>query len=154
MKEGMTSAGTVRTQALVLLVLAFLAGAFAGGAIERLSVRRRPTGSSRIGGSRRGPGFDGLRAGNLPSSFDRIGLSEDQRLRIDSIVSKRSARTDSLMKMSRAAYDSTRNEIDAVLTVPQRLTLDSLRREARAAGGLGGRGPRRDAPAPDAQKKP
>jgi hypothetical protein len=151
-KEPLTSLGTVRTQALVLLVLAFLAGAFAGGVIERVSLRRRPLGALR-GIPRRGPGFDGLRSGGVPSSFDRIGLSEPQRALIDSIVRKRSARTDSLMKMSRAAYDSTRSEIDAVLTLPQRQQLDSLRREARASGGPGMRGPRRDASPPPAPQK-
>ena len=34
MKEGVDALGRVRAQAIVLLVLAFLAGAFAGGAIE------------------------------------------------------------------------------------------------------------------------
>ena len=36
MKEGVESLGRVRAQAMVLLVLAFLAGAFVGGTMERV----------------------------------------------------------------------------------------------------------------------
>jgi Spy/CpxP family protein refolding chaperone len=155
MKEGLVSLGGVRTQALVLLALAFLAGAFAGGVVERV-VLRRARAESGMRGPRGGPGFPGSRGGRtgLPSFLERIGLSEAQHAKIDSIVKKRSARTDSLMKMGRAAYDSTRREIDEVLTAEQRQKLDSLRPRGRAFGGPGTRGPGRGGGAPPEGKKP
>ncbi|MFI5311709.1 MAG: hypothetical protein ACHQQ3_10775, partial [Gemmatimonadales bacterium] len=58
MSETMDSLGRVRAQAIVLLVLAFLAGAFAGGAIERVGLRSaRGARTSRWFG--RGPGAGG-----------------------------------------------------------------------------------------------
>jgi len=146
MNEGMDALGRVRAQALVLLVLAFLAGAFAGGAIERLAVREaraaaRPTrGFGRGTGSGRVPGGSGAGAG-FPSYYDQLGLSPEQRASIEQIVSKRSARVDSVRKNSMdivfAARDSTRKEVDAVLSADQRKKLDSL----RPRGGRGGFGP-------------
>ena len=155
MKDGLNSLGTVRTQAIVLLLLAFLAGAFAGGAIEREVVRRART-TALLRGGRGAPGFPGVRSGRArPSVFlDSIGLSPAQHATIDSIVRKRSARTDSLMKTSRAAYDSTRREIDEVLTAQQRQKLDSLRPRGRPFGGPGMRGAGRGGPPPADSKKP
>jgi Spy/CpxP family protein refolding chaperone len=153
MKAGFASLGSVRTQAIVLLVLAFLAGAFAGGAIERIGSRRMRAALG-MRPPRGGPGFPGSRSGRsgFPSMLERVGLSTDQRARIDTIVKKRSARTDSLMKMSRAAYDSTRKEIDEVLTAEQRQKVDSMRAaRGRAFGGPGSRGGRGGGPPQDAK---
>jgi hypothetical protein len=156
MKEGITSLGNVRTQAIVLLVLAFLAGAFAGGAIERIGMRRMRAALGVRGG--RGtsalPGGRGLRSG-FPSILERVGLSDAQHAKIDTIVKKRSARTDSLMKMSRAAYDSTRKEIDEVLTAEQRQKLDSMRAaRGRTFGAPGTRGAGRGNGPPQDAKSP
>ena len=155
MMDGFTSLGTVRTQAIVLLLLAFLAGAFAGGAIEREVVRRART-TALLRSGRGGPGFPAGRGGRArPSVFlDSIGLSAAQHAKIDSIVRKRSARTDSLMKTSRAAYDSTRREIDDVLTAEQRQKLDSLRPRGRPFGGPGMHGAGRSGGSPPDGKKP
>jgi len=153
----MDALGRVRAQAIVLLVLAFLAGAFAGGATERVVLRpsrgARPMrwfsrgsgpGAER-GGPARGPGARG--GGGLPAFYDGLGLTTDQRTKIGEIARKRSARVDSVRRSTwdviSAAQDSTRREIDVVLTPEQRLKLDSLRPRGRggfAAPGM--RGPR------------
>lgn len=153
MKGGFNALGGARAQAMLLLVLAFLAGAVAGGAAERVAIRRqwdrlRPAGARMMGpgyfrGGRSGPGGAGF--------FERLGLSGAQRTQIDAIVGKRRARIDSVMRQSggvmRAAMDSTRTEIDAVLTPAQRVRADSLRAQRRAA--RTGRGGMPGAPPPD-----
>lgn len=164
MSDGMDSLGRVRAQAILLLVLAFLAGAFAGGAIEHIGLRTS-RGARAARGFGRGPGAGPPRApgsrgtGGLTAYFDSIGLSADQRTKIDEIVRKRSARVDSVRKISwdvvSAARDSTRKEIDAVLTADQRKKLDSL----RPRGGRGGFGPpgsrgSRDGAPPPESKRP
>ena len=149
----MDALGRVRAQAIVLLVLAFLAGAFAGGATERVALRS--TRGTRLGrwfgrgpggpGAERGPGARG--SGGLPPVYDAVGLTADQRTKIGQIAQKRSARVDSVRRASRevigAALDSTRKEIDVVLTPEQRQKLDSLRPRGRGGFGAPGmRGPR------------
>lgn len=148
--------GKARTQAVVLIVLVFLAGAFAGGATERFMHRRSgggPGGQGRPGGGfgfgfgeRGGGGRDGVRGGprsGLPPYYNNLGLSDAQRAKIDSIVTKRRARIDSVMKSTMSlvqpAMDSTRDEVNAVLTVDQRAKLDSARARGRERqGGRGG----------------
>ncbi|MBI3567836.1 MAG: hypothetical protein HY084_06490 [Gemmatimonadetes bacterium] len=151
MKDGFNALGSARAQAMLLLVLAFLAGAVAGGAAERVAIRRqwdriRPwsgrgmMGRGMFGGSRGGgPGGAGF--------YEQLGLSDAQHKEIDAIVEKRRARVDSVMTVSggimRAAMDSTRREIDAVLTPAQRAQADSLRaqrRNMRGGRGFGGMG--------------
>ena len=81
MSDSVQSPGRVRAQAIVLLLLAFLAGAFAGGAIERLSHGRRADWPSRggfMGGMARG-GYGG-RGGGFPAIYDSLNLSTAQRL--------------------------------------------------------------------------
>lgn len=150
MKEGVESLGRVRTQAMVLLAIAFLGGAFVGGTIERVMARPSRQG---IGGARGGPGRSGAARGGpgaaraprapgaLPGSYELLGLSADQHAKIESILAKRSARVDSAMKsvcvVIGPARDSTSKEIDAVLTADQRAKRDSIR-TARAARGPGG----------------
>jgi hypothetical protein len=155
----------MRAQAIVLLVLAFLAGAFAGGAIEHLSGLRPLRGARTGRGFGRGPGAGSPRApgtrgpGGFTAYLDSIGLSADQRTKIDEIVKKRSARVDSVRKLSwdvvSAARDSTRKEMDAVLTADQRRKLDSLRPRGRGGfGPPGSRGPRGGAPPGAEAKRP
>jgi hypothetical protein len=142
MKEGVESLGRVRAQAMVLLVFAFLAGAFVGGTIERL-VGRPSRGGSRAYG-RGGPTADrGPRPpGGLLASYEALGLSVDQRSKIEAILAKRGPRVDSVMKSACVvigpATDSTHNEIDAVLTAGQRAKRDSSR--AARPSTRGGRG--------------
>lgn len=162
MKAGFSALGGARAQAILLLVLAFLAGTVSGGALERVAIRKqwdrmRPS-MARGGGMV--PGFFGGRRGTPGSGpgggpggagpggagfYEQLGLSDAQRKQIDAIVEKRRARIDSVMKLSggvmRAAMDSTRSEIDAVLSPGQRAQADSLRaarRNSRGGRGFGG----------------
>lgn len=152
MKESVESLGRVRAQAMVLLVFAFLAGAFVGGTVERL-IGRPWRGASRTAG-RGGPGADrgggpgadrtARPPGRLLSSYEALGLSGDQRAKIEAILAKRSPRVDSVMKSACVvigpAMDSTRKDIDAVLTADQKAKRDSTRARPgqRPPGGRGG----------------
>ncbi len=149
MKEGVESLGRVRAQAMVLLVIAFLAGAFVGGTMERVMVRpsRSGTGGGR-GSYQRGGGGPPDRAprapGSLPPWYESLGLSVDQRAKIEAILSKRSARVDSAMKIACVvigpARDSSSKEADAVLTADQRAKRDSARASRPPTRGGGQRG--------------
>jgi hypothetical protein len=153
MKEGVESLGRVRAQALVLLAIAFLGGAFVGGTIERVMARPSRSGAGMRGGFARGGGTSGRGgaavrgqrpAGALPGSYELLGLSTDQHAKIEAILAKRSARVDSAMKsvcvVIGPARDSTSKEIDAVLTADQRTKRDSIRAARTATRGPGGPG--------------
>lgn len=135
MKEGVESLGRVRAQAMVLLAIAFLAGAFIGGTIER--VMFRPARSS-IGLSRGGPrgGERGVRspAGGV-GWYESLGLTADQRAKIDEILRRRGQRVDSAMNAAcmviGPARDSSFREIDALLTAAQKAKRDSVRTARR-----------------------
>lgn len=132
MKEGVESLGRVRAQAMVLLVIAFLAGTFFGGVMERVMFRRPR--SEVAGASHGGPrgGEHGARPpGGAPSWYEALGLSADQRTKIEAILARRSQRVDSAMKSAcvviAPARDSSYKEIDAVLTPAQKARRDSVR---------------------------
>jgi hypothetical protein len=135
MKEGVESLGRVRAQAMVLLVIAFLAGVFFGGTMERVIFRPSRAGTSaNRGGPRPGErgGDRGARpAGGAPSWYESLGLSAEQRTKIEAILARRSQRVDSAMKSAcvviAPARDSSFKEIDAVLTVAQKAKRDSVR---------------------------
>jgi len=114
-------------QAIVLLLLAFLAGALVGGATERVLLHHAAR-VERAGGPGAKSGF-----------YSWLGASDAQRTQIDAIFAKRRPHLDSLDAMRRSAMDSARKEMDAVLTPAQRAKLDSSR--ARGRGGRGGYGP-------------
>jgi hypothetical protein len=150
-ENGGSGATGVRVQAVLMIVVVFLVGAFAGGAFERMTHRRGPGGpggpggggGGRMWGGRGGPGGSGSSgASRLPPGYDQLGLSADQKTKLDSAFNKRRPRIDSLMKSTWAivqpAMDSTRDEVNAILTAEQRTKLDSLRRSGRGRG-RGGR---------------
>jgi Spy/CpxP family protein refolding chaperone len=122
------SLGRVRAQALVLLALAFLAGAFAGGAIERVSRARlradRGSRAAGYGGMSRGYGG---RGGGFTGIADSLNLSAGQRAKIDSIMARARPRSDSLRHAMSAASDDTRKQVEAVFTPAQRAKADSMR---------------------------
>src|ERR1019366_2091820 len=147
MKEGVESLGRVRAQAMVLLVIAFLAGAFVGGTIERVMIRPSHQGLGPRGAYARGgpPAARTPRTpGSLPSWYEPLGLSADQRAKIEATLAKRTARLDSVMKSACTvigpARDSSSKEADAVLTPDQRAKRDSIRAARPAPRGAGGRG--------------
>jgi hypothetical protein len=135
---------------MVLLVIAFLAGAFVGGTIERVMVRGRSGVPRDTRGPRGGPPT--ARAprppGALPGWYEQLDLTTDQRSKIEAILSKRSDRVNMAIETAcvviRPARDSSSAEADAVLTASQRTKRDSIfasfnsRSGARPAGG--GRG--------------
>jgi Spy/CpxP family protein refolding chaperone len=119
----------VRAQAIVLLLLAFLAGAFAGGAIERLSHGRRADWPSRggfMGGIGRG-GYGGRVGGGFPAIYDSLDLSPAQRVTIDSIMLQQRPTSDSLRKAIGANMNVTRTAVEAVFTPAQKAKADLMR---------------------------
>ncbi len=139
MKEGVESLGRVRAQAMVLLVIAFLAGAFVGGTMERVMVRPSRSGGGprdphdpRGGFGRGGPSANrGPRTpGALPSWYESLNLTVDQRAKIEAVLSKRTDRVNSAVEAAcqiiRPARDSSRRESDAVLTAEQLKKRDSI----------------------------
>jgi Spy/CpxP family protein refolding chaperone len=112
--------------ATAALLLAFVAGALAGAAYERIQARDRPR-------PPRGPHHF------AEMMQRRYGLSDAQERKVDAIVQRRRPRVDSLMAtiqpQLRAAYDSTSIEIRGVLTPSQRLKFDQdeLRRRRERA---------------------
>jgi hypothetical protein len=131
MKEGVESLGRVRAQAMVLLVIAFLAGAFFGGTMERVMFRRPRTDAGPQRGGSRGGERGARPPGGTPSWYESLGVSADQRTKIEAILARRSQRVDSAMKSAcvviRPARDSSFREIDAVLTAAQKQKRDSVR---------------------------
>jgi hypothetical protein len=152
MNEGVESLGRVRAQAMLLLVIAFLGGAFVGGTIERVMIRPSRSAGGMRGAFARGGGPSGRGGaaatrgprppGALPSLYETLGLSADQHAKIEAILAKRSSRVDSAMKsvcvVIGPARDSTSKEIDAVLTTDQRTKRDSIRTARAASRGTGG----------------
>jgi Spy/CpxP family protein refolding chaperone len=139
----------MRMAGMALLAVTFAVGMLAGTAFGRVLSAREPAAAASTAGceQKRGPHY----------IFDELDLSPEQRTRIDGIMARRRERTDSLWKTDgtriRAAVDSTRAEIRAVLTPQQAVEYDRLRDEheakkkqereardsaARAAGATGG----------------
>lgn len=119
----------MRLAGMALLAVTFAVGMLAGTAFGRVLSAREPAAQAAADecDRKRGPHH----------IFDELDLSPEQRTRIDAIMSRRRARTDSLWKEDgariRAAVDSTRAEIKAVLTPAQAVEYDRLREERDAA---------------------
>ena len=127
MTNGLESLGRVRTQGLLLLVVAFAAGIAAGAAFENVRAGEPPplNPRPREGFGMRGRGMDGL-----PPMFGQLGLSEEQDTQIRDILLRRRPATEAIMAETmprlRALMDSVQAEVRAVLTDAQRVQLDSL----------------------------
>jgi len=122
-------------------LLAFLAGAFVGGTLERLSHGRRADRSSRggyAGGMGRG-GYGG-RGGAFSAIYDSLNLSAAQRAAIDTIMIRQRPVSDSLRQAMVSTMDDTRKAVEAVLTPSQRAKADSMRARIdsmmRSRGGM------------------
>jgi Spy/CpxP family protein refolding chaperone len=128
--EGVESLGRIRLQGIALLVLAFLSGAVAGGAVERVRDRHAPRGGRAELGFLKGPN-------GIPPAFEKLDLTPAQRDEIARILERRRPVADSILRSSlprlRAMMDSTRSEIRAVLTPVQRAKLDQLFGRPRAS---------------------
>src|SRR5687768_18004543 len=129
----------MRLAGMALLAVTFAVGMLAGTAFGRVLSAREPDPAAAAAEceQKRGPHH----------IFDELDLTPEQRARIDGIMARRRERTDSLWQTDgtriRAAVDSTRAEIRAVLTPDQATEYDRLRaeheekkrREREAAGG-------------------
>lgn len=118
----------MRMAGMALLAVTFAVGMLAGTAFGRVLSAREPDprAASAECQQKRGPHY----------IFDELDLTPEQRTRIDGIMARRRERTDSLWKTDgtriRAAVDSTRAEIRAVLTPRQAVEYDRLRAEHEA----------------------
>lgn len=128
----------MRIAGMAMLAVTFAVGMLAGTAFGRVLSAREPDAAATAAEcEKRGPHH----------LFDELDLTPEQRTRIDGIMARRRERTDSLWQTDgtriRAAVDSTRAEIRAVLTPSQAAEYDRLRaerdekkrREREAAGG-------------------
>jgi Spy/CpxP family protein refolding chaperone len=118
----------MRMAGMALLAVVFAAGMLAGTAFGRVLSAREPDARAAAAEceQKRGPHY----------IFDELDLTTAQRTRIDGIMARRRERTDSLWKTDgtriRAAVDTTRAEIRAVLTPQQAVEYDRLRDEHEA----------------------
>jgi Spy/CpxP family protein refolding chaperone len=116
----------MRMAGMALLAVTFAVGMLAGTAFGRVLSAREPDAAAAECEAKRGPHH----------LFDELDLTAAQRTRIDGIMARRRERTDSLWQTDgtriRAAVDSTRAEIRAVLTPTQAVEYDRLRAEHEA----------------------
>lgn len=118
----MTPSNAAQRRALVMsmLALAFVAGAFAGIAADRL-LSPRPRIHAAVN--------------DMPRVFDRLALTPEQRVQAEAIVADAAPRSRAVMlelaDRLRTVADSVDVELRAILTPEQRLRLDSLRRDPR-----------------------
>jgi Spy/CpxP family protein refolding chaperone len=141
-------ARSTRLLAVGVLVIVALAGMLGGVALERTVLR--PHGWA----ERTGPGRGDRRAApRRPSAMlpADLKLSEDQAVRIDTLIERQMRGFREIRKSTQPAIDSlmaqTKRSMDSILTPTQRMQLDSVRarREAefkkRYPGGAPNRGP-------------
>jgi Spy/CpxP family protein refolding chaperone len=112
-----------RLAGIALLVATFAAGMLAGAAFDRVLDAREAEPEALREHRGRGPHM----------IIDALDLTPEQRVRVDSVMARGRALTDSLWRQDgariRAAVDSTRAEIRALLTPEQAAEYDRLRAE-------------------------
>ncbi len=152
MKEGLESLGKLRLQGILLVTVAFLTGALAGVAGERIRASRvpeplpfeRPFGPPRAGG--RGAGGPGRGFEFVPRLYEGLDLTEEQRATMHRIFEESRPITDSILGQTfpllRATMDSVRRALNAVLTPEQRDRLDAFIEARGHRAGFRGRGMR------------
>ena len=111
-----------------LLVAAFVAGALAGTAFERVARAEEPppAAAERAPGERK----DG-RSGRTSEILKELDLTPEQQRRVDAIMERRHAQMEAFWqgegRKLRAIVDSARGEVRAVLDPAQQVRYDSLR---------------------------
>jgi Spy/CpxP family protein refolding chaperone len=118
-----------RRMALVVLLLAVLAGGLAGVALDRLVLLPRPFRGPRL---EHGPGSHSPRDREFRRHFAReLNLSADQQVRIDSIMDLRGRELRAIRRQVQPQLDSiigrTRRQLDSVLTPEQRKKAEEIR---------------------------
>ena len=132
MSSGNDSARRTRIQGVVLLALMFVVGMLAGSATERIrAAREKPLRPFR-------------QIGELPPPFARLGLTEEQRSEISTVLERGRPQTDSvlqeLMPHLQAINDSVHARIRDILTPEQAALLDEeFERRGMRRGGRDGR---------------
>lgn len=126
--------------AAVVVVVSLLTGVVVGIAVDRRVLVHRPIMVSR-GGRWHGP--------MVPGRLEReLGLTPSQSAAVDSVMGHRMAQRDSLMAhtfpMMRALLDSTRTDIERVLTPDQRAKFETMRFHDGLPPGRGAGGGDRD----------
>ncbi len=120
MKDGFESLGRIRFQGVALLLMAFVVGALAGAAGDRLLLSRGEIDRS-FPPPRPRPGL-------LPGPLESLDLTPQQREQITTILERRRPQTDSILAVTlpqlRTITDSIREEIRGVLTPEQQERLD------------------------------
>ena len=138
MTDGLEYLGRARMQGLALLVLAFLVGALAGAAGDRVLSRSR---------SPRPQPQESQEKQRLPKVLEDMDLTPVQRAAIDSILASGRPRNEAIMNQVmprfRAVSDSLRQAIRAVLTPAQATEFDAFLRSPQ------GRAPTPPAPRQD-----
>jgi Spy/CpxP family protein refolding chaperone len=108
-----------RVIAVALLALAFVAGAAAGAAADRVFTSK--------------PFIRTQITRDMSGVLDRLALTPQQRAKADSIIQRSAPRTEAAMleiaERLRTVSDSVDAELRAILTAEQRTRLDSLRRQ-------------------------
>jgi hypothetical protein len=153
---GPTSPFSGRTVAVLLLLLAFVAGFSAGIALDRVVLVPHALDRALFGQGRGGRLPYGDEHRGFRDRFAKVvGLSAEQQERIDTIMERQLNELRGVRRQVQPQVDSalarTRRQIDSVLTPEQRRRADSLRRDERALrggrppmglpGGPGGFGP-------------
>lgn len=172
--DALTSVRRSRVVATLVVAVALLTGILVGVAADRRLLwgggRWGGGGGGGVGGGGWGHGPSGLAGhgqweggragGGGPSDRMRqrfaseLGLNTTQIAQVDSIMARRTAERrvleDSMRPRMRALLDSTRSDIDRVLTPDQRKKLDAWRSRAHAGHGdaMGGDGPGGGPPGP------
>jgi Spy/CpxP family protein refolding chaperone len=129
-----------RTVAVLLLLLALVAGFSAGIALNRVVLVPHALGRAFFGPGRGGrlPHGDEHR-GSREHFAKAVGLTAEQQERIDTIMERRLMELRGVRQQVQPQVDSvlarTRRQIDSVLTPEQRRRAESLRRDERALRG-------------------
>jgi hypothetical protein len=130
MTDGLEYLGRARMQGLTLLLVAFLVGALAGAAGDRMLSRPRPRPPEPRSEESQG-------RPRLPRVLEDMELTVLQRATIDSILASGRPRNEAVMNQVlprlRAISDSLQQAIRAVLTPPQAARFDDYLRTHRPA---------------------
>jgi hypothetical protein len=136
MNDGLEYLGRARIQGIMLLVVVFLVGAFAGVAADRLLPPPPPPVQPPPPAADRMPGPPAER--RLPEALERLDLSAPQRSAIESLIVLSQPGNRALMQQVmprlRAHNDSLQAQIRLQLAPPQRAKFDEFIQARRGPG--------------------
>jgi Spy/CpxP family protein refolding chaperone len=119
--------------AVAVMTATFLAGAMLGFAVQRIFASEPPAQAERA------PRQEHEDRRDRPSILDKLDLTPAQEARRDSILEKRRREMNAFWEQHgpamRAIVDSTRAEIDRMLTPEQRAQMEAFREKRKRDGG-------------------